>query len=253
MRGLVGLLIGLVLSQVASATGVDISAGAEYFVWEEFADNGDKLRDETGTRQFIGLRATNHLNPFWSSDFGVRVLSGTVDYDDESFGGNNMVSDTDYNGYKVELGFQRFLGRRRELVNGVWQIRFAFGTEYWRRSVQDGKLSDGTKVDGFVQRFYTNYATVAANYRHEGLWAFGLGAKAPFYSTLELDSGSSNISVHPEGQLSLFAGMEVYLARYWSLALNYDSYRYAKSDTELGLYQPESRQDTLAMALHYRF
>jgi hypothetical protein len=47
--------------------------------------------------------------------------------------------------------------------------------------------------------------------------------------------------------------MEVYLARHWSLALDYDSYRFAKSDTEGGLYQPESRQDTLAIALHYRF
>jgi hypothetical protein len=108
-------------------------------------------------------------------------------------------------------------------------------------------------VDGFVQRFYTKYATVAANYRQEGLWAFGLGAKVPFYTTLDVDSGSSDISIHPEGQLSLFAGMEVYLAQHWSLGLRYDSYRFAKSDTEAGLYQPESRQDTLAMALHYRF
>lgn len=251
MRSVVMLLAALALSPVAPATEIDVYAGAEHLLWEEFADSGDRLREESGTRLFVGVLGTNHINPEWSSDFGGRFYSATVDYEGDNGQGESLVSDTDYNGYQLELGFQRYLGPRQQQREGVWLVRFALGTERWRRSVQDVRLASGTTVEGFVQRFATNYVRLGAAYRRGTLWAFDIGARAPFNARAEMDGGE--LTLKPEGQLSLYAGVEVGLAANWSLALDYDSYRFSKSDPEEGLHQPKSEQETFGAALHYRF
>jgi hypothetical protein len=241
------------LAPPVQASGIDVGGGVEYFVWEEFDDSGRKFLDETGQRYFVDLVGTNPISRDWSIDFGGRVYSATVDYDGETMSGIPVTTDTDYNGYRLELGFTHFTARRRKLESGEWLIRFAIGTDRWRRSLQDSRLSDGTPVSGYVERYTTHYATAGANYRREGAWEFGFGAKAPFYTSEEVDIGGSEVTLNPEGQLSLFAGMAFTLAPQWSIAFDYDSYRFAKSDPEEGYYQPESNQDTLGASVHFRF
>lgn len=239
----------------AGATEVNLAGGVEYFVWEEFADSGRKLLDETGPRYYVEMVGRNDLNKGWSTDFGGRVYSGTVDYDGETQPPNSIpvTTDTDYNGYRLELGFTYFTNHRRSLDSGEWSVRFAAGVDRWRRSLQDTRLSDGTPVSGYVERYQSNYLTVGAEYRRLGAWRFGFGAKAPIFTREEVDIGGTDITLNPEGQLSLFAGMAFTIAPQWSLALDYDSYRFAKSDPDNGYYQPESTQDTLGASLHFLF
>lgn len=253
MRALFALLALVGAGPAGAVTELDISVGVEYFTWEEFSDSGDKLLDETGSRKFVGIVASNPMNQVWSSDFGGRLYSGTVDYDGENTAAGAVASETDYNGFELELGFQRHLGKRRELGRGVWLLRFGLGVEQWRRSVLDSHLTDGTPVAGYVEHYNSNYATLGASYRQQGLWGFSVGAKAPFYTTVERDNGTDPVTLNPEGRLSLFAEAELSLAERWSVALDYDSYRFAKSDTVEGLTKSESTQDTFSVQLHYRF
>lgn len=253
MRSVVVLWAALAVPSVAAATEIDVHAGAEHLLWEEFDDSGGRVREENGTRLFVGVVGTNPVNPEWSSDFGGRFYSATVDFEGDNGQGESLVSDTDYNGYQLELGFQRYLGPRQQQREGVWRVRFALGTERWRRSVQDVRLASGATVEGFVQRFATNYVRLGAAYRRGTLWAFDIGARAPFNARAEMDGVDGEVTVKPEGQLSLYTAVEVGLVANWSLALNYDSYRFSKSDTEEGLYQPRSEQETFGAALHYRF
>ena len=65
------------------------------------------------------------------------------------------------------------------------------------------------------------------------------------------------MELKPEGRLSLYAQGAYAFSPAWQLGLSYDSYRFAKSDqVASGAYlyhQPESTQDTLGLAVHYRF
>jgi hypothetical protein len=252
MRILWASLLLLVVSS-AYADEVDVAAGTEYFVWEEFTDGGSKLLDETGMRYFVSVVGTNHLNRDWSMDFGGRLYSGTVDYDGRTMGGTPVKTDTEYSGSIVELGITRYTQGRRKLATGEWLIRFALGSERWRRGLLDSHDIYGNPVSGYVERYLSNYAKVGATYRIEGHWEAGFGAKAPFFTSEKASLSGTDVSLNPEGQLSLYAHVAMPLAGPWSVSFDYDSYRFAKSDPDNGYYQPESNLDTLGAAIHYRF
>ncbi|MGM0594926.1 MAG: hypothetical protein ACQETD_10345 [Pseudomonadota bacterium] len=246
---------------------MDIFAGTEYFLWEEFDQDGSQLLDETGPRYFIGLVGTNHLDRAWSVDFGGRLYSGTVDYDGQTQPPENypVSTKTDYRGYRLELGFTRYTALRRQLDRGEWLVRFAYGMDYWRRSLRDTMLDDGSWVAGYVERYRTDYLKLAMHYERQVGWSFHLGAKAPLHTTekvSDIPGVDETITLNPEGELSIYAGAVFTFTPQLSLSIDYDSYRFAKSDavrfeTTSGeiryAYQPESTQDTLGVALHYRF
>lgn len=253
MRTVWAVLGVLALLPRAEATEIDVSAGTESFVWEEFADSGSKLLDETGWRYFVAVEGTNSINRAWDSDFSIRLYSGTVDYDGQTMNGVPVKTDTDYNGSNFELGFTRYTAGRRDLASGEWLIRFAVGTDRWRRGLQDSHDANGNAVSGYAEYYLANYARLGATYRIEGSWEAGFGAKAPFFIAEEATIGSTDVSLNPEGQLSLYAHLLVPITAQWRIGLNYDSYRFAKSDPDNGYYQPESTQDTLGASVHYRF
>lgn len=254
MRILGWLLLALLPAATLQATEIEISAGAEYLRWEEVRDGGGTLREESGLRQFVGIVGTNRIDPVWSVDFGGRVQSATVDYDGESQQGSEVSSQSDHRGYYLELGLQRLLSPMQSRQSKRWLLRFALGHERWRRGVQDARLTDDTLEEGYVQRFATNYATLAARHERVGLWGFEAGVRFPFNSRSDLSPAGEDYSTKPEGELSLFAGMQVVLAANWQLALGYDGYRFARSDSdEAGRYQPESSQDSVSATLRYRF
>lgn len=263
MRTAWGVLLLLVVAPGVSASEIDISGGSEYFLWQEFSDGGSKLLDESGMRYFVSVWGTNRIDRGWDSDFGGRLYSGTVAYDGQTTAGVPLKTDTDYNGSNFELGFTHYAAGRRNLASGEWLIRFALGTDRWRRSLQDSHDRDGNAVSGSVERYVSNYAKLGAIYRREGRWEAGFGAKAPFFISEEADLEGSTVTLNPEGQLSLYAHLDVPLSNQWSLGVKYDSYRFSKSDKELvylpsksayyRVWQPESSQDTLGVAVHYRF
>lgn len=253
MRFVWGVIFSVVLVPTAVASEIDIAGGIEYFQWEEYSDSGNKYLDETGPRYFVEVVGTNRLESDWDIDFGGRFYSGTVDYDGQTQSGRPVTTDTDYNGVRTELGFTRSIPVRGNAVGEGWSIRFALGLDQWRRALRDTTLSDGTPVSGYVERYASTYAKVGATYRLEGAWALGIGAKAPFHTREEADINGDTITLTPEGQLSLFAQLDIPVNADWRIAIDFDSYRFAKSDPENGYYQPESRQDSAGIALHYRF
>jgi hypothetical protein len=252
MRGVWGLLCFLAIAPTAMAEQLDVAAGIEYFQWQEFNDRGDKLLEEGGPRSFIQLAGRNALDADWQIDFGVRLFSGTVGYDGQTMSGSPVGTDTDYNGLRTELGFTRDLGAGMA-ADSLWQLRLALGLEQWRRSLHDTALADGTPVLGYVERYSSTYARLGLNYRRERVWAVGFGAKAPLSTNEKVDLGAVAITLEPEGQLSLFVQAELPLTPAMNMTMEYDSYRFAKSDPVSGYYQPKSWQDSVGVALHYRF
>ena len=253
MRFVWSVLISLTVASTAMATEIDVAGGVEYFKWEEFSDSGSKYLDETGQRNYIELVGTDPLESDWLIEFGGRFYSGTVEYDGQTISGIPVSTDTDYNGARLELGFAHYDFGGGIADGGALSLRFALGLEQWRRSLRDTKLSDGTPVTGYVERYTSTYARLGATYHFHEQWSFGAGVKAPFHTKEEVDIGGVTITLHPEGQLSLFAGIEIPINNGWGLSVDYDTYRFAKSDLQAGYYQPKSTQDTIGLALHYRF
>lgn len=246
------ILFSVTLAPMAVANEIDVAAGVEYFQWDEFEDGGRKILEETGPRYFVDVTGTNRMEKYWSIDFGWRFYSGTVEYDGETQPPDvqPVVTDTDYNGFRAELGFTREVDSR--VHDKTWLVRFAAGADRWRRSLLDTTLRDGTAVSGYVERYTSAYAKVGATCLKKDSWSFGIGVKAPFYISEEVGL-NGGITLKPEGQLSLFADMEIPLNRVMSVAIEYDSFRFAKSDPESGLEQPKSTKDTVGLAWHYRF
>lgn len=235
----------------AQAGTFDVAAGIEYFQWEEFEDGGRKMLDETGPRYFIGVTGLDQMANDWVVDFGGRFYSGTVDYDGETQESIPVTTSTDYNGFRIELGFAHALDAGYDAVS-AWFLRFALGMDQWRRSLQDTALPNGVPVSGYVERYASTYGKIGVTYLRKGDWSFGFGAKAPFY-TREVVGLNGGVTLNPEGQLSLLADAEIHLNAVTSVTIEYDSYRFAKSDPEAGWEQPKSKQDTMGLALHYRF
>lgn len=251
MRFILGLLLSATIATQAMGAVLEVAGGVEYFQWQEFRDSGSLLLEETGPRYFIEVAGTNDLDAAWQVDFGGRLYSGRVEYDGQTMSGIPVTTDTDYNGARAELGFVRNIDAGA--VDALWQLRFALGLEQWRRNLRDTTLPDATPVSGYVERYYTSFARLGVSYHQRGAWSLGAGVKAPFNTREEVDVGTATVTLKPEGQLSLFAGAEVAIAPAMSVRVDYDSYRFARSDPQAGYYQPESRQDTLGIALLYRF
>ena len=262
MKRLVWGGIGLLLSggaiSGAVATEVDISVGTELFAWEEFDDAGNSLLEESGLRHFVSIHGTNHFDYLWSSIFSGRFYSGVVDYDGQTQGGAPVKTDVDYNGMRFELGLSRRIGAVAELRGeSQWWVDYRIGADYWRRGLRDSQLEDGTVASGYTERYETIYGRVGARYSGANGFGAKLGMKWPFSTDEEVRINGQTISLNPEGRLSAYASLSYGFNPGWGVSLNYDSYRFAKSDPVVVgdwlVWQPESHQDTLGLAAHYRF
>jgi len=252
MRRIWHLILMLVFSPTALATQVELGGGIESYRWEEFADDGSKLLSETGQRFFIELKGTNHVEQRWWQDFSCRLYSGTVDYDGQTMSAIPITTNVDYNGVRAEIGFNYLTERSKSrLTDGDWLLRFGVGVDSWRRGLQDTTISGGIPVSGYSERYLVSYATVAGQYLGSG-WRAGLGVMAPYYISEEV-SIISGTTLHPVGQLSPFANVELFVKSRWSVILKYDSYRFAKSDVSGGYYQPKSSSDILSASVRYHF
>ncbi len=246
----------LVLPQWVVAEEFALSAGLEAFRWAEFSTSGRQLLEESGRRYFVEMTGSEYLDRQQPIDFRARLYSGTVEYDGETMTGIPFQTNTDYNGYQAELGLSLVMAEAAERFNARWLLRLALGVDSWRRAIQDGMLADGvTPVSGYVERYTCQYLTLGASYEAEGGWGIGAGIRAPLQTTERIELWGREYVLHPEGQLSLYAGVDVAITRRWSVAVAYDSYRFAKSDPDStgSYYQPKSEQDTLAAMLQFHF
>lgn len=245
MRRIGHLTFLLLISPAVLATQVELGGGTEWYQWEEFADNGDKLLSETGPRYFIEVKGTNRVEHRWWQDFSCRLYSGTVNYDGQTLGGTPLTSDTDYNGIRADVGFNYLTESSRNRPGvGDWLVRFGVGVESWRRGIRGD-------TGGYSERYVVSYATVAGQYLGSG-WRAGLGVMAPYYVDEEVSTISGS-TLHPLGQLSPFANVEFFVESHWSVILGYDTYRFAKSDVVDGYFQPKSSRDIYSASVRYHF
>ena len=247
------LLVLLWIPLISVAEEIQFSAGIESFQWEEFDNNGRKLLREAGVRYVAEAVGEKGVGQNLAMDFRGRLYSGDVDYDGETLGGKPVTTDTGYNGYRLEMGLTHITAIHLNQSNDEWRHRIAFGVDSWSRDLQDSALSDGTPVTGYEEQYTATYVTVGATYVRNMAWALRLGAKLPFFTTEKLKLGGLDLTLHPEGQLSLFAGVDIPINAQWQIDLRYDSYRFAQSDPQFGYQQPESHQTTFGAAVSYRF
>lgn len=257
MRQIWHLTLLFMVSPAVLATQVELGGGMEWYQWEEFDDNGRKLLSETGPRYFIEVKGTNRVEKHWWQDFSCRLYSGTVDYDGETMSGTPITTNTDYSGLRAEIGFSYLAERSKSAtVGGDWLLRFAVGIDSWRRGLLDTTTSGGTPVSGYSENYVASYASVAGQYLGNG-WRGGIGVMAPYYVE-EKVSIISGDTFHPAGQLSPFANVEFFVEKHWSVVLEYDTYRFAKSDSisidaSTTAHQPKSHRDSYSASVRYHF
>ncbi len=261
------LLSALLLPFAPWASEITVSGGSEHFSWQEYNDGGSKLLKESGLRYFVELKGVNHFHPLWSSSFAGRLYSGVVGYESDYWNdpdeGTTLApepvsTDVDYNGMRFEVVFSRRIGELAHQRNQPqWWLDFSVGTEMWRRHLRSTRLSDGTGIGGASEDYHTVYGRMGARFADPSGFSAQLGAKWPFHTDEDARIGGDTVTLNPEGRLSVYAGVGYAFSPAWSLTLDYDSYRFAKSDpvehNGMLVWQPESHQDALSLALHYRF
>ncbi|HEY0635613.1 MAG TPA: hypothetical protein VGE00_09530 [Gammaproteobacteria bacterium] len=248
-------LMGLSLTVAAPlwASPLEIGGGLEQFVWEEFDDGGTKLIKESGPRAFVSLEKENEVSERWTYGFRGRFYSGTVDCDGQlKAGGSCTSNDTDYDGLAMTADFTgRFLGADGEYSD--LGLRLAVGGETWQRSLSG--------ASSYSEEYVVFFGKLGLAYTPEqGL--FGeVGAKYPFSVDEDVDL-YDDLSLSPQGAMSLYAQVGYNLNQRWVIKGYYDSYRFKASDTEplinggtlVGdVKQAESNMDTLGVMLGFYF
>ena len=265
-------VFAFVTAQGTSASDFEkgFTLGVESFHWEEF-DGGDSLLTEEGPRltvgAFIGDALTVERGQFFSAQGGLYF--GTVDYDGQTIEtGEPVKTDTEYVGFKAELltGY-RFGGRVAvDLLGGV-------GVESWVRSLQDSRLSDGTRVVGYDENYTVFYLKAGpglafGSEANRGRLAGGL--KYPLITREVVDTSSlgcdGDLELEPKPAASAFLSYDqrfrLQSGRDLRLGVYYDSYRFDRSDPDYtycagigyaGFVQPESHMDVVGLQLGLGF
>lgn len=241
-------------------------AGFEEYLWEEFASDGGKYLDETGTRYVVSGFLGNTLRV--KQDFiyraEARLYFGTVDYDGQTQDGVPAQSDTHYGGLMLEgeAGYRAGTGG-----NFAWDIIGRAGFDSWTREIDDTIDVTGRAVGGGREQYtILNLRAGTGPYWQAGIWQARLigGFKLPFFTNEYIskkDTGySDDLNLEPKGQISAFFNFYNHFRLTKKLLLTfeafYDSYRFDASDrvavydsngAPIEVWQPESTQDTYGL------
>lgn len=252
---LIGVFALILLTRPGWAMDMQVSAGSELFLWEEYKD-GDRLLDERGLRHFVAIDADNWVNSNWQSDFAGRIYSGTVEYNGENQSGvKTEPTDTDYDGIRLEAGFSYY--PQQHGGSGQTGLRMAVGGDTWRRNIHDSRTADGRFVSGYIENYTIIYGLLGVLYRDSAQWSLNLGVKYPFYTNevveLKAIGYDSDVTLKPKGRLSLHADFGYQFTPNWGGQLYFDSYRFAKSDSVANFYQPEIYQEVFGAKVSFTF
>jgi hypothetical protein len=264
-RALFCLLI--LLPQWSFAEEFRLSYGVESFLWEEFDldPSGNKL-EESGFRHVFSLEANNAFTPTGLADLSAHVTFGTVAYDGwsgERDINNNLVNkverDTNYRSYGLEVGFSYFPGQVPMGKAAGMGGRLALGMNNWDRTI----LGSG----GYQENYHSTYGRAAAVYMVPSEWRVELGAKLPVNTSEHVDLSAfgyaEEVNLNPKGQPSLYVTWYYQFNERFGLNLNYDGYRFARSDDDIiyntldgkyrAVHQPRSEMHTLGLAVTLSF
>lgn len=257
---LAAALAALASSAPASA-GWGITADMEHFRW---AEDTEPRVTETGPRFGVGVSWTQDRPWGWQFAYRGRLYFGSVKYDGTTlFPPHQPITGTTEYGGLINEGqaIYRFPGNASgaEFVSGLawdyWnrQLSSDQREQYWVASVRLGLNLDRRASTG---------------------WFGGAGLKYPFYTHedghLTEIGFTSNPTLQPRGDVSLYAQAGYRFSRNWSLTGYYDSYRFKESDptpvvvnpsapptsacrTGCRLVQPTSNVDSFGLRLQYSF
>ncbi len=262
---LFGIIIALVIplhsigaeSPLEDERRVDFGLWIRDYKWAEYADDGNKLLEETGN--FYGLacdiESTKNIVG-WRS--GVNLFFGEVDYTGRTWTDLPVTTDVLYVGTKIYVDVVP--GYR--LDSGLWLKPFAgLVGEFWLRDLDDTKTSDGSPVMGAREWWGCVYGRLGLGAEYpiaEEIVVFAEGGvKLPVYARNEAEffvSGSPSAGLEPEQDFSGFGNIGLRWKQ-WGARIAYDSLRFDRSDAVsvgmFDLYQPRSESDVYSVEVFW--
>jgi hypothetical protein len=266
-RGIILLLVIIAVLIPGQSTGaeapsefgrrVDFGVQVQDYKWAEYADDGNKLLEETGN--LFGLTcniesAKNFID--WRT--GMIFFLGEVDYKGRTWTDIPVTTDVLYAGTKLFI--DAVPGYR--LDSGLWLKSFVgFGGEFWLRDLDDTKTPNGDPVKGAREWWGCIYgrAGLGAEYPiadNMTVFAEG-GVKLPIYARNEanfLVSGNPSAGLEPEQDFSGFGNIGLRWKQ-WGAKVSYDSLRFDRSDAVssglFNLYQPKSESDVYSVVIFW--
>ncbi len=236
---------------------VDFGIQVQDYKWKEYADDGNKLLEETGN--LYGLTCdfeSTKKNLGWRS--GINLFLGEVDYNGRTWTDIPVTTDVLYAGTKLFI--DAVPGYRFD--SGLWLKSFAgLGGEFWLRDLDDTKTPGGDPVNGGREWWGCIYGRMGLGAEYpvaEEVVIFAEGGiKLPIYARNEVDfyvSGSSSAGLEPEQDFSGFGHIGLRWKQ-WGAKVSYDSLRFDRSDAVssglFNLYQPESQADVYSVVVFW--
>ncbi len=240
--------------------------GGDQFEWQEWdpADSSRKILKESGPRFRGAITWDNFMRP---SEGGVYALDiqgyyGRVDYDGETQTGAPLKTDVDYAGglaegrlgYRFEIGWTAY---GLDILGGL-------GYESWTRDIKDGRLEDGTRVQGYEEQYGVTYARLglALADLSETKWFGRLEAGVRYPLSVDETVGEPiNATLHPRRDTSLYVTYEITRTPYGApsvgVTLFYDSLSLKESpvgSSDIGpVLQPKSEMKVSGIRLGVYF
>jgi hypothetical protein len=236
---------------------IDFGIQVQDFKWAEYADNGNKLLEETGNlygltcdfesiKKFIGWRSS------------INFFFGEVEYDGQTWTDIPVKTDVLYAGTKLYV--DAVPGYRFD--SGLWLKSFVgLGGEFWLRELKDTRTSGGDPVRGAEEWWGCLYGRLGLGLEYSlpkeiVVFAEG-GVKLPIYARNEANfflSGSPSAGLEPEQDFSGFGKIGLRWKQ-WGAKVIYDSLRFNRSDAVssgmFNLYQPESQADVYSIEIFW--
>lgn len=243
-----------------------LEAGIEYYRWQEFDDQDNRLLTEHGPRFLLAAALDNHARPDSGIILATRLNAyiGSIDYDGQDTSQRFVGTTTDYHGwdYRIDGGY-RFAG----LLSGAAALDLfaGVGMEQWTRDIQSGVNSLGQPVQGLAEDYTITYARAGLGLGHAPTRAYlSLGFRQPLSIEEDVVLSGVPFRLYPGKRASIFANYKISLrpdalGRPYGMYLNlyYESYRFGRSGSvtvgNLQVWQPRSNLDRFGVMLGYTY
>ncbi len=245
-----------------------VEVGIEYFRWQEFDDQDNRLLTEHGPRFLLAAALDNHARPDSGIILATRLNAyiASIDYDGQDTSQRFVGTTTDYHGwdFRVDGGY-RFAGLASG--NAALDLFAGVGMEQWTRDIKGGVNALGQPVQGLVEDYTVTYARAGLGLGHGNTLTQGylsLGFRRPLSIEEDVVLSGVPLRLHPGERASIFANYKFSLrpdahGRPFGMYLNlyYESYRFGKSGSatvgNLLVWQPRSNLDRFGIMFGHAF
>jgi len=236
---------------------VDFGIWVQDNKWSEYTDDGNKLLEETGNLYGLtcDIASTENIVGWRSS---INFFLGEMEYDGRTWTDIPVKTDVLYMGTKFYV--DAVPGYRFD--SSLWIKPFAgLGGEFWLRSLDDTRTSDGDPVRGAEEWWGCVYGRLGLGLEYPlaeeiAVFAEG-GVKLPIYARNEVNpfvSGSPSAGLEPEQDFSGFGKIGLRWKQ-WGVKISYDSLRFNRSDAVSSglsyLFQPRSESDVYSVVIFW--